>query len=165
MFGSLKQGSTLFVLDKTRKPVLKIGTIEYATQPTIFSSVSYSPTIPNQTLDIKVKFENGENFEFKQLQSGLSVATYGNIVVAETSELMLQEVDNMERVSRQVLDTIPYHQSVVESVGEIRAVLSPSYKKERETDARLTSLENGLGDIKEMLSKMSQNISSSKSKQ
>ena len=164
MFGALKQGASLFVLDKTSKPLLKIGTIESATQPTIFNAVPYSTTIPNQTLDIKVKFENGENFEFKQLQSGLSVATYGNIVVAETSELMLQEVDNMERVSRQVLDTIPYHQSVVESIGEIRAVLSPSYKKERETDARLTSLEAGLGDIKEMLSRMSQNMSS-KSKQ
>lgn len=164
MFGALKQGSTLFVLDKSNKPVLKIGTIETTTQPTVFNAIPYAP-LPNQTFDVKVKFEDGESFEFQQMNSSLSVQSYGNIIVTETREQMMQEVDSMERVSKQMLETVPYHQSVVESAEEIRSILSPSFRKEKETDERLNSLEKGLGDIKEILAEMSQNISSSKSKQ
>ncbi len=159
MFGALKQGSTLFVLDKSNKPTLKIGTIETTTQPTVFNAISYAP-LPNQTFDAKVKFEDGESFEFKQLQAAMSVQSYGNIIVAETRDQMLQEVDSMERVSKQVLETIPYHQSVIDSVEEIRSILSPSFKKEKETDERLNALEKGLVDIKDILSIMSKNMSS-----
>lgn len=168
MFGALRQGSTIYVLDKQNRPSLKIGKVETTTQPTGYNMPYVQPI--GQTFDIVVKYDDGRTDEFKQLQTQNSIAVYGNVVVAETRELMMQEIDAMERDSKRVLDSVPYHESVLQSVGEMKAVLSPEYAKEIETDKRLNTLEQGLGMIQQsqqaildMLSKQNaSNISKSK---
>lgn len=151
MFGALRQGSTLYVMDKGNL-TLNVGTVDSMTQPT-FGNMQWMQTIPGQTIDVVIKMEDGTKSEFKQLQPNTAIATYGNVIVAETRELMAQEVENMQRQSKSVLDSVGYHQKVLTACDEMKAVLSPQFAKEKETDQRLKSLERGLGDIKELLTK------------
>ena len=162
MFGALRQGCNIFVLDKKDTPNLKIGRIETTTQPTGYNMIPYPQTI-GQTIDMVVKYDNGTTDEFKQMQTQNSVAYYGNVVVTETSELMLQEIDAMERESKKIIESMPYHQSVLKSVEEMKLALSPEYAKNVETENRLTTLEQGQRTIIDMLSKLNvPNISKSK---
>lgn len=171
MFGALREGSTLYVLDKTNKPTLRIGRVGTMTHPTGYNTLPYMQNI-NQTFDVVVKYDDGSTDKFEQMQTQNSVAVYNKAIVTETRELMLQEIDAMERESRKIIDSIPYHEGFLQSIGEMKAVLSPEYAKEIETDKRLNTLEQGLGAIQqsqqailEMLSRQNApNISKSNNK-
>ncbi len=162
MFNALRQGSPLYVMDKGNL-TLKVGSVESVSQPTGFGNMPWMQGLPGQTIDVTVRFEDGSNCEFKQLQPNLASAVYGNVVVTETRELMAQEVDNMTRQSKAVIESVPYHNKVVASCDEMKALLSPQFAKEKETDKRLLTLERGMGDIKEVLDKIAKGMSPAKS--
>lgn len=147
MFSSLRQGSTLYVLYKDDLK-LKVGTVTSMTQPTFNQ---YLPNMPMQPIDAVVKFDDETSNEFKQLQPSLSVATYGNVVVAETKELMTQEVEQMARVSKSQIDNMPYHQRVLEETKRMLAMLNPAYAKEQQTEKELQFLKQEMAELKDLM--------------
>lgn len=157
MFSSLRQGSPLYILDKSNL-TLKVGSVISVPQQT---SYQFMPNLM-VPFNATVKFEDGSQNEFQQLQPNSSVALYGNVVVAETKEQMMQEVDQMVRNSKSVLDSMEYHKKVLVACDDMMKVLSPAFAKEKDTEHRLDTLEQGLGDIKRMLQSMSGNSSSGK---
>lgn len=148
MFGALREGSTLYVLDKTSSPVLKIGRVETTTHPTGFSTMPYVQPMA-QTFDVIVKYDDGTSDKFEQMNTQNSVAVYGKAIVTETRELMLQEIDAMERESKRVIESVDYHKSVLQSVDKMKIVLSPEFAEKVETEKRLSTLEHGLGSIEQ----------------
>lgn len=103
-----------------------------------------------------------ESIEFKQLPANLSIANFGNngVVVSESREAMNAEVESMLRTSRQALESVPYHENVIASCDSILRELNPQFAKEKEQEEKIgaleqkvSSVENNLLDIKDMLSK------------
>ncbi len=140
---------------------LKVGSVVTLPQQTSYNNpYMASLMIP---FSATVKFDDGTQSEFQQLQPSSSVAVYGNVVVTETKEQMMQEVDQMLRQSKSVLDSIGYHKKVLTACDDMMKILSPAFAKEKNTEERLDSLEQGMGDIKKMLMSMSGNNSSNKS--
>lgn len=158
MFSALRQGSPLYVMDKSNL-TLRVGSVVSVPQQT---SYQFMPNLA-VPFNATVKFEDGSTSEFQQLQPNSSVAVYGNVVVTETREQMIQEVEQMVRQSKSVLDSVSYHEKVLSSCDDMMKVLSPAFAKEKDTEARLNLLEQGVGDIKKMLMSMSGNNSSGKS--
>lgn len=70
-----------------------------------------------------------ETMEFKQLPGALGVANYGNgtTVVTDSKDLMFQEVQNLISNSRQVIESVPYHETVVQEGEKILKDLSADY--------------------------------------
>ena len=110
--------------------------------------------------DIVVKVGE-EEIKFEKLPSNLSIANFGQsgVVVSESKEAMNTEVEGMLRNSKQVIESIPYHEKVVASCDVMLRELNPSFKKEKEQEEKIGLLEqkmNGmegtLTDIREMLS-------------
>ena len=161
MFNALRQGTLLYVLEKSSKPELKIGQVQSLSAPMPKLSQSYS-MIPEATIDVSVEFDDGTISDFKQVPTSLSVASFGNVVISDSKETMIQEVDSMVRCSKQILGNIQYHKDVVNNGEKIMRMLNPTFAKEKETEERLTSLETGLVDIKEMLVKALNNSKSKK---
>ncbi len=100
--------------------------------------------------------------EFKQLPANLSIANFGSsgVVVSESREAMNAEVEAMLRTSEQVLESIPYHESVIASCDDMLKVLNPQLAKEKAQEEKIGALEQKvsgiegtLTDIREMLSK------------
>lgn len=161
MFGALTQGSTLYVLDKTgSEPKLSIATITAKTELPIWNQ-----PIPNQTVDITASFADGTNTTFQRLPANLSVYSYEKAVVTETREQMQLQVENAIRQSESILESIDYHRKSIVTYEEMLKQLSPSYAKEKATDDRLSAVEKGLGDIKNLLVQMTSNAPSVKSNQ
>ncbi len=134
--------------------ILKVGSVVSVPQQTSYSN-PYLSSLPMMPFNVTVKFEDGSQSEFQQLQPNSSAAVYGNVVVAETREQMIQEVEQMVRQSKAVLDSVDYHKKVIGSCDEMMKLLSPAFAKEKDTEHRLDTLEQGLGDIKRMLQSMS----------
>lgn len=171
MFSALRQGNLFYSLDKTNEPKLKIGEVVSVSQPQPkFGQYQPYVTTAETFVDVTVKFDNGAQEEYKQLPSALCIANFNNqnLVVSESRDLMAMEVEAMMRSSQKILDSIAYHEKVVAESDKLLRELNPRFAKEKETDEKIKSLEDGvtnlsatLSDVKDMLSK-ALNVSSGK---
>ena len=111
MFSGIRQNSLFYILEKGEELKLSIGQVVSVSNPQ--PKYNQFPTTqpfaqPDMFVDVKVKV--GEEMqEFKQLGANLSIANSGNVVVSDSKEAMSAEVESLLRMSRQVLESIPYH--------------------------------------------------------
>ena len=155
MFSALGQNSVFYILDKNNKPTLKVGkVVKVNTNPQYYG-------LANQEIDITVDV-NGDSYEFKKIPANLSIVSPSNgIVISDNVDDMTREFETMIKLSQQAIDTIDYHRGVIDSKDEILSILNPRFAKEKEQENKLNSLEGrvgnmeqGIDDIKTMLSKM-----------
>ena len=72
----------------------------------------------------------------------------------QLKEAMSAEVESLLRISRQVLESIPYHEKVLVSCDSILRELNPSFAKEKEQEEKIGALEERMGNIDDKLNKM-----------
>ena len=159
MFSTLRQNSPIYVLDKKDSPVLKKGIIE-TVSPQRSRTGSFYGQPMDMIVDIRVNID-GTSQEFKNIPASLSIANDGNIVISETKVAMSTEVDSMLSISKQILESVDYHKDVIEKCEQILKDLNPQFAKDKLQEEKINSLEsriggveNTLGDIKDMLSKV-----------
>ena len=159
MFSTLRQNSQIYILDKKGSPVLKKGVIESVSSQRSRTGSFYGQPM-DMIVDIRVNID-GTSQEFKNIPASLSIANDGNIVISETKEAMSTEVDSMLSISKQILESVDYHKDVIEKCEQILKDLNPQFAKDKLQEEKINSLEsriggveNTLGDIKDMLSKV-----------
>lgn len=151
MFSFLKQGSLLYVLDKTEGAKLKIGEVVSVSAP----HTNYQAPFPNQTyIDVKVTID-GNIHEYNQIPSQNSIVTYNNgkITISETKQELQSEVETLLQNSRQIISNIGVYQKNIDDCEDILKELSPQYAKDKERDDRIESLEDKLDKILKLLDK------------
>lgn len=154
MFSALRQNSLFYILDKNNKPTLKVAKV------VSISSVQYKTGL-TQTIDVVVNAD-GETLNFNELPANLSIAdSKTGVVVSESREQMMTEIENMMTTSQNILDNISYHESVVDSCNEMLIKLNPKFAKEKEQEDKIKSLEckvnsieTGISDMKAMMSEL-----------
>ena len=113
------------------------------------------------TVDINAKVGN-ETLEFKNVPASQSVTSYNNAIITETKELMSNEVDNMLQNSKSIIDSVPYHKSVVSSCEEILKDLNPRFAREKERDEDISNLKTKIGGIESKMDKILDLLSETK---
>jgi len=157
MFSALRQGSTIYVLDKTDVPTLRKGAVLSVTAPMPRQGCVYgNPT--DMTVDLAVDC-GGTRTEFRNIPAGLCVANDGNVVLTETREAMRQEVEQTLAFSRQAVESLPRHNRTIASCEEMLTELDPQFAREREREAKITSLEAKIGGIESSLGEMRRMLS------
>lgn len=149
MFSALQQGSIIYILEKSNSPILRTGQVVSITQPTFNNSFLAT------NVDINVK-SGDQDMSFKNVPSNQSVFRYDNAIIAETKELMSQEVENMLQNSRNIVNSVTYHNEVIKQCESILKELNPRFAKEQERDEDINNLKNKIGGIE---SKMDQILS------
>lgn len=166
MFNNLREGSLLYILykgGKDKAPSLQIGQITKKSAPLTAAGVPPQPFgMPMETF-ITIEVTAGENnYKFEKLSSNEQYRYYPaeNTYITDSRDLVEQEYENQYRASVQALDTMPYHQSVVDNYDAIKCQLNPQLAKEREQeekidalDGRISGIEGTLGTIQDMLAK------------
>lgn len=159
MFSTLRQNSSLYVLDKKDSPVLKKGIVESVSPQRSRVGSFYGQPL-DMVVDITINID-GTSQEFKNIPANLSIANDGNIVLSETKEAMSTEVDSMLSISKQIVESVEYHKTVIEKCEQILKDLNPQFAKDKMQEEKINSLEtriggveNSLDDIKAMLSKV-----------
>lgn len=156
MFSALRPNSIIYILDKKNTPTLNKGTVVTITAPR--SKSLYSNPL-DMVVDIEVKVNDVQE-SFKNIPANLNIANDGNMIIAETKELMCSEVEAMISNSKSIIDSVEYHKTVLSSCEEMLKELNPQIAKEKEQESKINALEDkvdnvekSLLDIKEMLAK------------
>lgn len=164
MFSAMRQGSVLYILDKSKEPIIKIGYIENISIPrpmykTFNPAVSFGTNMQT-VVDISVKVGD-EKIQFEGVPASLSIHSNNDTVISETREAMISEVDSMLQNSKNLLDNIDKHKAIVASCERILKELNPVYARESERDeaidtltGKVNDMQNEFGSIKDALSKI-----------
>lgn len=156
MFSGLRQGSLFFILEKGEELTLKIGQVVSVSNPQPkYNQFSVQPTFtqPEMVVDVKVKIGE-ETVDFKQLGANMNIANSGNVVVSDSKEAMSMEVESLLRNSKQIIESVPYHEKVVVSCDSILRELNPQFAKEKEQEEKIDALEEKMGGIESTLNQM-----------
>lgn len=150
MFSALRQGNLFYILEKGDSPKLRMGYVQSVSTPQPKYNGTYQPFNMESTVDITVKVGD-EQQEFKQVPSTLSIANFGSVVISETKEAMNQEVDSMLKSSKQIIESIPYHEKTIIACEEILKELNPQFAKQKVQEEKINNLETKVGGIENKL--------------
>ena len=157
MILGLRTGGLFYVLEKGDELKLKIGHVVSVSNPQPkYNQMSTMPTYNNQpemVVDVKVKVGE-ENVDFKQLNANMNIANSGNVVVSDSKEAMSAEVEGLLRTSRQIIESVPYHEKVILSCDAMLRELNPQFAKEKEQEEKIGMLEEKMGNIEGTLNDM-----------
>ena len=155
MFGGLRQGSLLYVLDKTANGAkLRIAQVDNISNPTPrYGQMAQYGGGTDMVVDVRARVGE-EAMEFKQLSYAQSIANSGSMVICDSKEVMSAEVDALMRTSKQVLESITYHEKVLADCEAMMRELNPQLAKEKEQEEKIDALESKMGNIEGALNKI-----------
>lgn len=156
MFGGLRQGNLFYILDKSNL-TLQIGEVQEVSNQQSKYPQSQFPNNPfaqpEKEIDIKVKVGDVVH-NIEQLPVNQSSTMKNNVFVSDNKEAMNAEVEAMLRISRQAIESVPYHQKVVESCDMMLRDLNPQFAKEKQQEEKIVELEKHIGSIDTKLNRM-----------
>lgn len=161
MFQTLRKGQSIYVLYRN-EPRIEIGEVESVGIPTPQLSAApytqYQPTMQRNCIDIKVRI-NEQVIDLQKLPADGIVADFGTggMVVSESKDAILQEIELMRTNSQKILDSIDLHKKNVERCTRLIEDLNPHLKQEAELRKQVESLTNELVSVKNQLSEVLNN--------
>lgn len=160
MFSALRQSGRVYILTKGDTPALKTGVVQSVTSPVTKFGTQLMPGQFQQdtVIDLTVKVGD-ELLTFKQLPSASVIASSGNMVVSESRDAMVAEVENMMRTSKEVLESVDYHRNALEACESIMCSLNPRLAEEKEQKVKIETLERKIGGIEASLENMTEMLS------
>ena len=156
MFSTLRKGATIYLLDRTSKPEVKIGYIDNVTMPRPMYP-TYNPAVSMGTnmqtvVDLTVRV--GDDKKEFCVPSNLSIHSYGDYTLSENKEAMISEVDSLLQNSKDIINSVDKHREAIAAYEKILGDLNPVYAKEQERDSRLDSLTRQMGNMQTTLSRL-----------
>lgn len=157
MFSALRPGSTVYLLDKSEEPNVKIGYVENVSQPRPMYK-TYNPAVSFGTnmqtvVDVTVKINN-EKKDVIGIPSDSTIHSYGDYVISETREAMISEVDAMLQHSKDIVESVDQHKKMISSCEAILKDLNPVYAKEQERDSAIEDLTSQVNNMQNMLNRL-----------
>lgn len=165
MFQNLRENDAVYVIDKSGVPCLKIGQVKNVSRPMPATPTQTSGLMMgmNQQLEITLRAVVDEKEgDFPHLPTMATVHDYGNMLIAESREAALSEIDKIRMKSQGELDRQDINEQTVAACEEMSKALNPTYAKEKERDAAISSLGGRLDNIESMLSKFMEQLNNNK---
>lgn len=152
MFGTLRAGSLLYILNKGEEPNLKVGQVLSVTPPRPKVNSTMMPLNPmqmEQVIDINVKVGD-DTKTFTNVNTALSIVDTGanNYVISDDKQAITNEVEAFGTLSQNALNSVPYHRKVVSACKQMMIDLNPSLQKEADRDTKIGNLEKELAEMK-----------------
>lgn len=163
MLSALNPGSLVYILDKAGVPKYKVGKLVSSTSPksafNAYGGIDYT----QNTVDLKVEIE-GNVYEYNAIPSSSAVITYNNgkVIVSETPQGLLTEVETMHNEFKNILDNKQYYEESLAACKDIMKELSPQYAKDQERDDKLSNLELRIDNVDSKLTQILNLVTNSK---
>ena len=157
MFSALRQGSTIYILDKSETLKLTPGTVESISivrpmYKTYNPAVSFGTNMQT-VVDITAKVGD-QTLQFECVPSNLSIHSNGNYTISENREGMIAEVDSILQNSKSILSSVDKHKNIAVQCEDILKQLNPVYAKEQERDEAIDSLTEQVNSMQDTLSRL-----------
>lgn len=162
MFQNLKQNDALYVIDKSSGvPSLKIGQVVNVGNPMPATPVQTPGMMMglNQQYQISIRAKiDGQEGDFNQLLTNESVHDYGNMIITDSREAVLSEIDKIRMKSQGELDRRDLNEKTVVACDDMAKTVNPEYAKAKERDEAISKLGGRLDNIESMLAQFMEQI-------
>ena len=161
MFSGLQQGAALYVLDKSQEPKVVTGYVErvsliHPMYPNYNPNASFGQNL-QMAVDIVLKIGNDKK-EFVGIPSNAAIHSYGDYVLSESREGMIQEVNALLSNSKSIIANVEQHKSNVAACEKILRELDPVYSKQQERDEAIDSLTKQVNSMQDILARLEQRL-------
>ena len=152
MFQALTQGATVSVLYKNTPRVADGRVISVNTHMPTFNPQQPMAMMNGPVTDITVQVGN-ETVPFAGLPANGVVANFPEkgLFITTDRSAVLREVEAMANASRQVLESVPAHQKMIQDCENILIELNPDRKKDAEQAKELSDLRGQVAELKQLL--------------
>jgi hypothetical protein len=165
MFQNLRENDTVYVIDKSGVPCLKIGQVKNVSRPMPATPTQTAGLMMGMTQQYEVTLHavvDEKEGDFSHLPAMGTVHDYGNMILAESRESALSEIDKIRIKSQGELDRQEINEQTVIACEEISKTLNPEYAKEKERDAAISSLGGRLDKLESGMDKILEYINNNK---
>lgn len=154
MLSGLRQGAPIYVLYKNELKTA-IGEVVAVSNPVPQYGTTYNAGIlaqPKTVVDVRVRI-GSETVDFQKLPADQSIADFGpnGIVISETRDGILAEIDAYQKRSETALAETPRHEQIIAACKSMRSELDPAIRKEAEQTAEIANLKKGMADMRDDL--------------
>ena len=163
MFSGLSQGTALYVLDKSKEPKVITGYVEsistpHPMYPSYNPSVSFGANLQT-VVDVTVKLGDDKK-EFIGVPSTSIIHSYGDYVLSESKDSMIQEVTTMLENSKSIIANVEQHKSNITACEKILRELNPTYAREQERDEMIDKISGRIDRMEDILARLENKLTS-----
>lgn len=165
MFQNLKVNDALYIIDKSGVPTLKIGQVVSVGKPMPATPVQTPGLMMglNQQFQMTIRAKiDGQEGDFNQLLTSESVHDYGNMIIIDTRESLLSEIDKIRMKAQGELDRQELNEQTVVACEEMSKTVNPEYAKAKERDEAINRLGGRLDNIESMLTQFMEQLNKTK---
>ena len=152
MFQSLTQGATVTVLYKNIPRVTDGRVVSVNTHLPQYNPQQPMAMMNGPVTDITIQVGD-ETIPFAGLPASGVVANFpekGYFLSTDRSAV-IREVEAMASASRQILQSVPAHEKMVQDCEALLLELNPDKKKEAQQAKEISDLKSEMGELKELL--------------
>lgn len=151
MFSNLSQGNILYGLDTRNEFKVFAAPITKASAPYPSYVNNNGVQIPCMVVDISTTI-NGENREFKQVPSNISIADFGSIgfVLADSKDSLKVHVNSITDTKKQLISNIEVEKKLYEQYSKVADELNGTAMAKQENE-ELKALRAELAEYKDMM--------------
>lgn len=152
MFQGLTQGATISVLYRNIPRVADGRVVSVNTHLPMYDPKAPMAMMNGPVTDLTVQVGN-ETIPFAGLPASGVVANFPErgLFIAEDRAAVLREVEAMAATSRQILDSVPAHQKMVQDCETLLEDLNPERRKEARQAKEMTDLRGEVAELKRLL--------------
>lgn len=149
MFQGLTQGATVSIFYKNEpRRVVDGRVISVNTHMPAYNPQQPMAMMNGPVTDISVQVGN-ETIPFSGLPANGIVANFSDkgIFISTDKSAVLREVEAFSNASKQILESVPAHQKIVEDCDALLSMLNPEKRKDEE----IASMRGELAELKQLL--------------
>lgn len=155
MFSALKQGSIVYILEKTDRLTYKTGQVITASSPQ-FPSTVFSPNQPvGGVVNISVNV-GGNKLDFSNLPAGQNITNYNNgtTIISESKDAIMTALDNVIAEHKSIVDNYEYSKLIISDGEEIKKQQNPNFAKEKKRDEEIDNLNKRVSNMDDKLNEI-----------
>lgn len=152
MFQSLTQGATISVLYRNTPRVADGKILSVNTHLPQFNPQQPMAMMNGPVTDITVQVGN-DTIPFVGLPASGVVANFPDkgLFIATDRTAVLREIEAMSSASKQVLESVPAHQKMVQDCEALLVELNPDRKKEAQQTQEMNAMRGEIAELKKTL--------------
>lgn len=149
MFSNLRTNSQVYILHKESSPYVDVGTVISVSQPVPKFPMNNFMNQQELVVDVTVKI-NDNTVTLQKLPANLDIADQGvngNMVITTSREAMNAEVDALRQKSLGILNSVEYHQKVVQDCELLLQRLNPEFAEQRQQKQEIDNLKAQMSEM------------------
>ena len=152
MFQNLTQGATVSVLYRNEPRVVEGRVMSANTHIPAFNPQQPMAMMSGPVTDLTVQVGN-DSIPFVGLPANGIMANFPEkgIFLSVDRTFVIKELESMLSASRQILESVPSHQKMIESCEGLLLELNPDKKKEAQQAQEMTALRSEIAELKKLL--------------